>query len=66
MKSKGVGVTRCNWRAWNGLQKLGKGLRSDGNKRTSGAHPNYSIDELSQNTEKSLGGLGELQSLKFH
>ena len=32
------------------------GLESSENKRTSGDHPDYSIPEIGQNTEKSPGG----------
>ena len=31
-----------------------------GNNRTSGDHPNYSINEIDQNTKKSPGGLRRL------
>ena len=39
---------------------LVKGLRGLGNKRTSGDHPNYSIIEIGQNTEKIPGDLRKL------
>ena len=40
------------------LSTVTKGLvQGLGNQRTSGDHPNYSIIEISQNTEKSPGDL---------
>ena len=38
-------------------QKIGTGNGGLGSKRTFGDHPNYSIVENSQNTEKSPGDL---------
>ena len=40
------------WRAWNNPQKFGKGTGKVGNWRTNRGHPNYSIVEIGQNTEK--------------
>ena len=39
---------------WHGPQKLGKGCRRIENRRTNRNHPNLSIIEIGQNTEKSL------------
>ena len=54
MEHESDGDMNCNWCSWSSHQKIGTGL---GNKRTSGDHPNYSIVKISQNTEKSTGGL---------
>ena len=43
--------TNCNWCSWYRYLKPG-GI---GNNGTSGDHPNYSIIEIGQNTEKSSG-----------
>ena len=39
---------------------IGTGMRGLGNKWTSGDHPNYSIIEIDQNTEKSPGDFRRL------
>ena len=44
----------------NNPQGIGKGTGRLGNKRTSRYHPNYSIVENGQNTEKSPGDLRRL------
>ena len=49
--------TNCNWCSWFSLQRIGTDTGGIGNKRTSGNHPNYSIIEIDQNTEKSPGDL---------
>ena len=49
------GDNNCNWCAWYSHQRIDKGTGGFGNKRTSGDHPNYSIIEIDQNTEKSPG-----------
>ena len=40
--------------------KIGKKTRGHGNKRTNEDNPNYSIDEIGQNTEKNPGDLRRL------
>ena len=52
--------TTCNWRTWNGPQRLEKGAKRVENRRTNLNHPNWSIVEISQNTEKSPGELRRL------
>ena len=37
------GDTHCNWHAWNGPHRLGKGIWSIGNQSTNQAHPDYGI-----------------------
>ena len=49
-----VWCTRCSH------QRIGTGTEGIGNKRTSGDHPNNSIIEIGQNTEKSPGDLRRL------
>ena len=39
---------------------IGTGTEGFGNNRTSGDHPNYSIAEIGQNSEKSPGDLRRL------
>ena len=53
MEREGDDETNCNWSAWNGSQRLGKGAGIVGNWRTSRDHTNYSIVKVVQNTEKS-------------
>ena len=48
---------KCNWCSWYSYQRINKVTGGLGNNRTSGDHPNYSITEISQNTEKSPGDL---------
>ena len=40
--------------------KISTGTRGLGNKRASGDHPNYSIADINQNTEKCPGDLERL------
>ena len=47
--------TNCNWCSWYSRQRIGTG--TGGNNRTSCSHPNYSIIEIGQNTEKTSGDL---------
>ena len=54
------GYTNCNWCSWYSHQRISKKTRGNGNKRTSGDNPNYSIVEIGQNTEKSPGDLRRL------
>ena len=50
----------CDWHTWNHPKKLGKGSGRVENQTTSGHHPDNSIVEISQNTEKSSGDLRRL------
>ena len=45
--------TNCNWCSGYNYLKIGTGNGGFGNKRASGDHPNYSIVEIGQNTNKS-------------
>ena len=60
VKHEGDGDINCNWCAWNGPQKPGKGIERDGNSRTNRDHLNYSIVEIGQNTENTPGDLRRL------
>ena len=60
MEHEGDGDTNCNWRARYSHQRTGTGTEGFGNKRTSGDHPNNSIVEIGQNTEKCPGDLRKL------
>ena len=42
-----------------------KGTGGNGNKNTSGVHPNYSIIMIGENTEKNLGAVRDLLPLKL-
>ena len=52
--------TNCDWYFWYSHQRIIKGTGGLGNKRTSGDHPNDSIIENGQNTEKSPVDLRKL------
>ena len=64
--------TKCNWYAQYyhqrsgtgtgvyGNKRIGTGTRGLGNKRIRRDHPNYSIVDIGQNTEKSPGDLRRL------
>ena len=52
--------TNCNLRTRYSHQRIGTETGGLGNKRKSGDHPNYSIFEIGQNTEKSPGNLRRL------
>ena len=60
MEHESVGDTNCNWSSWSSHQRIDIKTRGLGNNRTSEDHPNYSIVEISQNTEKSPGDLKRL------
>ena len=49
--------TNNNWCSWYTHRRINKGTGNLGNKKTSGNHPNYWINETGQNTEKSPGDL---------
>ena len=59
MEHESDGDITCNWHARYCHQWIGTGTGELGNKR-SRYHPNYSIVEISQNTEKSPGDLRRL------
>ena len=52
--------TNCNWCTWYSHKKIGSRTGGLVNKKTSRDHPNYSISEIGQNTEKSPGNLKRL------
>ena len=52
--------TNDNWCSWYSYQRVDTGTEELGNKRMSGHHLNYSIIEIGQNIEKSLGDLRKL------
>ena len=54
------GDTNCDWYAQYSQQRIGTGTGRLGNEKTSGDHPNYTIVEIAQNTEKSPGDLRRL------
>ena len=56
-KHEGDSDTSCNWCTWNDPQRLSKRVGGVGNQRKSQNHPNYSIVEVSQDTENSPGDL---------
>ena len=64
MENESDGDTNCNWCALYSDQRIGAGTRGLGNKRTSRHHPNYSIVEIDQNTEKSSRNLRRLAVIK--
>ena len=49
--------TNRDWYSWYNRQRISTGPGRHGNGGTSGNHPNYSIIEYGQNTEKSPGDL---------
>ena len=60
MKHERDADTNCVWCTWDNPQRIGEGTRRLGNKRTSRDHPDYSIIQISQNTEKSPWDLRKL------
>ena len=54
------GNTNFNWCSWYHHERICTRTGGLGNKRTSGNHPNYSITEIGQITEKSPGDLRRL------
>ena len=54
------GDTNCYWCSWNVHQRIDTGIRGLGNKETSGAHPDYNIIKIDQNTEESPGNMRRL------
>ena len=59
MEHESDGDTNCNWCTRYNYQRIDTRTGA-GNKRTGGDHPNYSIVEIGQNTEKSAGDLQRL------
>ena len=55
MKHESDSDSNCNWHTRYGHQRIDTRTKGFGNKRASGDHPNYSIDEIGQNTKKSPG-----------
>ena len=53
MEHEGGNCTNRDWCLWYSNQRIVKGTGGLGCWRTSGGHPNYSIIENAQNTEKS-------------
>ena len=60
MEHKGDNYTNYDWCFWHGNQRIIKGPGGFGSWRPSGDHPNNSIIENGQNTEKSPGDLRRL------
>ena len=60
MEHESGGNINYNWHTRYRYQRIDRRTGGLGNKRTSGDHPNYSIVEIGQNTEKSPGDLGRL------
>ena len=60
MEHEGEHYTNRDWCFWYTHQGTIKGTGGLGNWRTSGDHPNYSIVENGQSTEKSPGDLRRL------
>ena len=60
MEHEGDGDTNCDWCTRNNPQMTGKETGKLESKWTSWDHPNYSIIEIGQNTEKSSRDLGRL------
>ena len=53
MEHEGDCDTSCNWCTWNNSQRIDKGTKRLGNKRTSEDHPDYNIIKINQNSKKS-------------
>ena len=60
MEHAGDNYTNCNWCVWNSNYRITKGAGGHGSWQTSVDHPNDSIIENGQNTEKSHGDLRRL------
>ena len=57
VEHKSDGYTNCNWCSWYRHQRIGSRTERFGNKGMWRDCPNYSIIEISQNTEKGPGEL---------
>ena len=53
MEHEGDNYINCDWCFWHGNKRIIKGPGEFGSRRMSGDHPNNSITENGQNTEKS-------------
>ena len=60
MEQESVGGTNCHCCFWHSDSRIIKGSGRFGSWRTCGDHPNNSIIEDGQNTEKSCGDLRRL------
>ena len=60
MKHESDDCTNCDWRFWHSNLRIIKGPGGLGIWRSGGDHPNNSIIENLQNTEKSRGDLRRL------
>ena len=60
MEHEGGSYTNCDWCFWYSNERIIKETGGLGIWRTIGDHPNYSIIENGQNTEKSPGDLKRL------
>ena len=60
MEHESDNYTNRDWCFWDSNQRITKGTGGFGSWWTSGDHPNYSIIEIGQNTEKSPGDLRRL------
>ena len=60
MEHAGDNYANCNWCVWSSISRITKGTRELKSWRTSRDHPNDSIIENGQNTEKSPEDLRRL------
>ena len=60
VKHEGLTDTSRSWCARNSLQEFGKWTGGTGNQSENRNHPNYSIADISLNTEKSPGDMWRL------
>ena len=60
MEHEGNNYTNRDWCSWYSHQRIIKGTGGLGGWKTSEDHPNYSIIENGQNTEKSPGDMKSL------
>ena len=60
MKYEGDGDTNCIWHVWNDPQRLDKRAGGIVNRGTNRDHPNCSIVEIDQNSEKNIGNFKRL------
>ena len=66
MKHEGDDCTNCDYCFWHSDWRIIKGSEGFGSWWTSGDHPNDSIIEDGQNTEKSPGDLRRLEETCYH
>ena len=64
MEHKSDGDISLNWSIWYNHRKIDTKTGGLGNKKKSRDHPNYSVAEISQNTEKRTGDLRRLAVTK--